>query len=116
AQTNTPTESGAIARLFEAAFDAETLPWQAESLGGSSDHFPFDQAGIPVGGLFSGANERKSAAQASLFGGTAETPEDACYHLACDSASNIDAALLEQMLRAAAWVTGSLASGEVALH
>ena len=42
-----------------AALDAQGLPWQADELGGGSDHFPFDQAGIPIGGLFSGANEHQ---------------------------------------------------------
>lgn len=74
-----------------------------------------EQAGIPIGGLFSGANELKTAEQASLFGGTADSPADACYHLACDTTANVDPVLLEQLARAAAWVTGALASGEVSL-
>ena len=115
ASTSKPAESGTISTLFGQAFDAEGIPWQTTSIGASSDHFPFDQAGIPIGGLFSGANEIKSGTQASLFGGTAEAPTDPCYHLACDSPDNIDAELLRQMARAAAWVTGSLASGDVAL-
>ena len=63
-------------------------------VGGSSDHFPFDQLGIPVGGIGSG---------------------DACYHLACDTTDNVDAVLLGQNARAAAWVTGVLASGRAEL-
>ena len=74
---------------------------------------PFDQVGIPIGGLFSGASEVKTEAQAGSFGGTAGAPEDACYHLACDTAANIDRALLEQLARAAAWTFGTLADGEV---
>jgi aminopeptidase Y len=115
ASTSRATESSAVTRLFAAAFDSAGLPWQSADIGASSDHFPFDQAGIAVGGLFSGANERKSATQASLFGGTPDAPNDACYHLACDTPTNVDRELLEQMTRAAAWVTGMLASGEVAL-
>lgn len=107
-------EAAVVAGLFTRALDAEDLVWQSAGLG-ASDHFPFDQALIPTGGLFSGANERKSAAQAALFGGAADAPADACYHRACDTLANIDAALLEQMARAAAWVTGALASGEVRL-
>jgi hypothetical protein len=113
--TSRPTEGRTIAGLFSQAFDAAGLVWQSEALGGSSDHFSFDQAGIPTGGLFSGANERKTAAQAGLFGGDADAPDDACYHLACDTPDNIDAALLGDMARAAAWVTGALASAEVEL-
>jgi Zn-dependent M28 family amino/carboxypeptidase len=113
--TSRPTEGRIIAGLFSQAFDSAGLVWQSAALGGSSDHFPFDQAGIPTGGLFSGANERKTAAQAELFGGDADTPDDSCYHLACDTTDNVDSTLLGDMARAAAWVTGALASGDVDL-
>ena len=101
--------------LFTSALDIAGLAWEPASVASASDHSPIDAAGIPVGGLFSGANQPKSAAQAASFGGTAGELYDACYHLACDSRSNIDPVVLEQLARAAAWVTGSLASGEVVL-
>lgn len=110
-----PVGSGIVSGLFGRALEAQGLGWQAEAVGAVSDHFPLDQLGIAVGGLFSGANEHKSAAQAALFGGTADAPNDPCYHLACDTVDNVDAAWLEQMARAAAWVAGALASGEVDL-
>lgn len=113
--TARPAEAAVIAGLFAEAFEREGLVWQGVPLGGSSDHFPFSQAGFTTGGLFSGANELKTDAQAGLFGGTGGASEDPCYHLACDSVANLDAALLGQMARAAAWVTGALASGEVVL-
>ena len=58
-------------------------------LRGASDHGSFQQAGIPTGGLFSGASETGSASNpsASSEGGT---PADACYHLACDDLDNVD--------------------------
>ena len=108
-------EGAVIAGLFSGALEAEGLTWRPESVGGGSDQFPFDQAGIPVGGLFSGATELKTAEEATRFGGTADLPGDACYHLACDTAANVDPVLLEELARAAAWVVGRLASGEVAL-
>jgi Zn-dependent M28 family amino/carboxypeptidase len=113
--TSRPAEGATVTSLFGQAFESAGLSWERASLGGSSDHFLFDQAGVVTGGLFSGANERKTAAQAGLFGGTADAPEDACYHLACDTADNIDPRLLGEMARAAAWVVGALASGEVDL-
>jgi Zn-dependent M28 family amino/carboxypeptidase len=115
AVTSRPAESAAITKLFTTALDAATLPWELESVGAVSDHFPLEQAGIPVGGLFSGANELKSADQATEFGGTAGLAMDACYHLACDTKEDLDPVLLDQLARAAAWVTGALASGEVTL-
>lgn len=113
--TSNPAASGIVSGLFVQALEAEGLGWQPEAVGAVSDHFPLDQLGIAVGGLFSGANEHKSASQALLFGGTAGAPSDACYHLACDTVDNVDAVGLEQLARAAAWVVGALASGEAGL-
>jgi len=115
ASSSRPAEGVVISGLFSRALDEAGLSWQAVPLGGSSDHFSFDQAGVPTGGLFSGANELKSEDQAALFGGTADAPEDACYHLACDTADRIDAKLLGELARAAAWTTGALLSGAVEL-
>jgi Zn-dependent M28 family amino/carboxypeptidase len=110
-----PAAGKVIQDLFTQALGAESVSSEAVSLGGSSDHYPFDQAGIPVGGLFSGANEIKTEAEVASFGGTANAAEDACYHLACDTNANIDRDLLEQLAKAAAWTIGRLASGEVAI-
>jgi aminopeptidase Y len=115
ADSSRPIESGRLAELFGAAFDRAGLVWQAASVGGSSDHASFSQVAIPTGGLFSGGGEPKSATQADLFGGIADAPNDPCLHLPCDTIDNIDPVLLEQMARAAAWVAGALASGEVQL-
>jgi Zn-dependent M28 family amino/carboxypeptidase len=115
ASSSRPTEGVVIAGLFSRALDDAGLAWQAVPLGGSSDHFSFDQAGIPTGGLFSGANELKSDTQAQLFGGEANAAEDACYHLACDTADQIDRNLLGDLAGTAAWTVGALASGQVDL-
>jgi Zn-dependent M28 family amino/carboxypeptidase len=111
-----PAEGAAITKLFTTELDALGLAWELEAEGAVSDHYPLEQAAIPIGGLFSGANELKSADDARQFGGTAGAPRDACYHLACDTKGNVDPVLLEQLARAAAWVTGALASGEIALR
>ena len=58
--------------------------------GGSSDHAPFDEAGVPVNGLYTGANER----------GPGGRPRDACYHLACDTADRVNRPVLLRMARA----------------
>ncbi|MEU4997512.1 M28 family metallopeptidase [Streptomyces sp. NPDC021622] len=62
---------------------------------GRSDHAPFKDAGIPVGGLFSGADYEKTAEQAQNWGGTAGEPFDKCYHSSCDTTSNIDEKALD---------------------
>ncbi len=86
--------SAVLERLFSQAFDADGLSWELADFGDASDHFQFDQLGVPVGGIGSG---------------------DACHHLACDTTGNVDAVLLGQNARAAAWVTGVLASGRAEL-
>lgn len=113
--TSSPATSGIVSGLLSRALEAQGLTWQPEAVGAGSDHFPLDQLGVAVGGLFSGANEHKSGPQTVLFGGTADAPSDPCYHLGCDTVDNVDAAWLEQMARAAAWVAGALASGEAGL-
>lgn len=108
--------SDRITSLFTAYFRTAGLTSDTRDLGGASDHYAFAQAGIPTGGLFSGANEIKSSVAAQTFGGTAQALFDACYHRACDTVDNVDRTLLEQMARAAADVTGLLASGEASLN
>jgi Zn-dependent M28 family amino/carboxypeptidase len=60
------------------------------SFDGRSDYQSFTKAGIPAGGLFSGAEEKKSAEQARLWGGEAEQPFDPNYHRKTDTLSNIN--------------------------
>jgi len=61
-------------------------------IGQASDHTFFDLAGIPVNGLYTGSSERAP-------GGGARDP---CYHLACDTTKNVDAAMLLRMARTTA--------------
>jgi Peptidase family M28/PA domain len=60
-------------------------------LEGASDHDPFEDEGIPVGGLFTGAAAR----------GRRPGPADRCYHRRCDTLRNVDRALLRRMTDAA---------------
>ena len=64
-------DSRPITVAFEEYFDAVGLSYEALDLGASSDHYPFDQALVPSGGLFSGASEVKTDEEEQLFGGTA---------------------------------------------
>ena len=104
-----PAGSVRIENAFRAYFAARGLPVEEESLDGSSDHTAFAQAGIPVGGLFTGADEEKTTASAQRFGGSANHPFDACYHKACDTVANVDFGALEQMADAGAVVALRLA-------
>ena len=53
-----------------------------------SDYAAFFDSGIPFGGLFTGAEGVKTAAQAAIYGGTAGVAYDPCYHQACDTFAN----------------------------
>jgi aminopeptidase S len=104
-----PRGSLRIEQAFRTYFAGRRLPVEEESLGGSSDHAAFAGAGIPVGGLFTGADELKSADFAQRFGGQAGRSFDSCYHKSCDTVANIDFGIFEQMADAAAVVTVRLA-------
>lgn len=97
-----PPGSAAIQRVFTRYFGARRLPYSITSLGGGSDHASFARADIPIGGLFTGADGRKSAAEQARFGGRAGQPYDACYHRACDRLANVDLGVLTRVARAAA--------------
>ncbi len=81
-------------------FDAEGTPWEYIDVQGRSDHASFRAEGIPTAGLFSGAEGKKTAAQAAKWGGTAGQAFDACYHAACDSITNLSQASLDLNLDA----------------
>ena len=104
-----PPGSPRIESLFRAYFAARRQPVDEVSIQSGSDHASFAQAGLPVGGLFTGADERKSGDMAQRFGGAADRPYDPCYHQACDTLSNINLRVLGQMADAAAVVALRLA-------
>ncbi|MFF0343592.1 M28 family metallopeptidase [Kribbella sp. NPDC004875] len=67
---------------------------------GRSDHAAFRSLGIPTAGTFSGAEEIKTSAQATKWGGTAGQAFDACYHRSCDTISNLDLTSLDRQIDA----------------
>lgn len=81
-------------------------------LKGGSDHGPFAAEGIPVGGLFSGAESRKTGKQAAVYGGEAGVAYDRCYHEACDDVGNLSTKALEQLSDGAAYATYVFAQEE----
>jgi Zn-dependent M28 family amino/carboxypeptidase len=102
-------ESSAIEALFEEFYDSRGLTYEDTEFDGRSDYQAFADAGIPSGGLFSGAEDLKSEEQALRYGGTAGVPFDSCYHQACDDIGNIDAEVLDQNADAVAYATLTLA-------
>ncbi len=89
-----PQGSAEIEKLFEQFYTGRGVPFKGTDFSGRSDYGPFIAVGIPSGGLFTGAEGIKTAAEVALWGGTAGQQYDPCYHLACDTfANNNDTAL-----------------------
>jgi aminopeptidase Y len=86
-----PPGSAEIEDQLEAFFDSRTLPYNGTDFDGRSDYGPFIAAGIPAGGIFTGAEQPKTPEEALLFGGTAGVAYDQCYHAACDTIDNVNA-------------------------
>ncbi len=104
-----PTGSNAIEAAFHDYFAGQGLASAETAFSGRSDYQAFILNGIPAGGLFTGAEGLKTAAEASVFGGTAGVAYDACYHQACDTLANVNQAGLEEMADAAAHVLLTMA-------
>jgi Zn-dependent M28 family amino/carboxypeptidase len=103
--------SAIIEDVFLDYFAAKGLPTEPTAFDGRSDYGPFIAAGagIPAGGLFTGAEGIKTEEQAATYGGTAGEPYDPCYHLSCDNLGNLSLRGLEEMADAAAHATYVLA-------
>ncbi len=90
-----PEGSAEIEALFTDYFASQGLATEPTEFDGRSDYYGFILAGIPAGGLFTGAEGLKTEEQAAVFGGTAGEAYDPCYHEACDDLSNVDLEVLE---------------------
>jgi aminopeptidase Y len=90
-----PAGSAQIEQTFEAFFDSRGLPYKGTDFSGRSDYGPFIASGVPSGGLFTGAEGIKTAAEVALWGGTAGIAYDPCYHQACDTYDNNNNGALE---------------------
>ena len=89
-------ELGALLRRVHPGREAGVLT------GNRSDHAAFERAGVPVNGLYTGANER----------GPGGKPRDPCYHLPCDTLANVDRDVLLRMARATARALARLAGAQ----
>ena len=103
-----------IEQAFTAYFATGGIPTEPSAFDGRSDYKPFQDAGIPAGGLFSGAEGVKSAEQAAKWGGTAGLAYDPNYHEAGDTIDNLDPLGFEVMGDAGAWVAGTYATQTLA--
>jgi Zn-dependent M28 family amino/carboxypeptidase len=85
-----PEGSAGIERSLSAYLNSAGKTPQDTAFDGRSDYDGFTLAGIPSGGLFSGAENKKSPEEAKLWGGAADQPFDPNYHKSTDTLDHID--------------------------
>jgi Zn-dependent M28 family amino/carboxypeptidase len=97
-----PAGSAQIEQVFLNWFASEGLATTPTAFDGRSDYGPFIARGAPAGGLFTGAEGIKTAAQAAVYGGVAGLAYDPCYHQLCDNITNLNSTAFDQMSDGAA--------------
>ena len=107
-----PEGSAGIERTLVAYLDREGKPAEDTSFDGRSDYDGFTRSGVPAGGLFSGAEEKKNAHQAEVWGGQADEPFDPNYHKATDTLDKIDRTALQIHLGGVAYSIGLYAQDQ----
>ncbi|MGI5166638.1 M28 family peptidase [Spirillospora sp. CA-253888] len=103
-----PAGSAEIENTLRAYFTSINVPVRDTAFDGRSDYGGFIRYGIPAGGMFTGAEGRKTAAQVQLWGGTANVAFDRCYHASCDTTSNINDTALDRNADAIAYAVWTL--------
>jgi Zn-dependent M28 family amino/carboxypeptidase len=104
--------SAAIRDLIAASITRQGGSPEPMDVSGQSDHFPFIQAGVPTGGVFSGADERISVAQASASDARAGQAADPCYHQPCDDGSSVNLTLGRLLAATLAEVAVQVSNGD----
>ena len=104
-----PPGSAQIETVFTDYFGGQGLATEPTAFDGRSDYGPFIAAGIPAGGLFSGAEGVKSEEEAAIYGGTAGLAYDPNYHQAGDTVGNLNTKALAELGDAAAHAVWTLA-------
>ncbi|WP_067468023.1 M20/M25/M40 family metallo-hydrolase [Actinomadura macra] len=111
-----PAGSGAIEKAFNDFFGSGKLATDPTPFNGRSDYNAFITAGIPAGGIFTGAEGIKTPQQATVYGGTAGKPYDPCYHQACDRYDNVSLTGFDQMIDGTAAVTELFANSTLTVN
>jgi len=104
-----PAGSATVEQVLLEQLGAVGVQGSGTDFDGRSDYGPFIEAGIPAGGLFTGAEETKTDEQATQWGGRGGAPYDACYHQACDTVANVDRVALDRNIDALAGTLGRFA-------
>ena len=85
-----PEGSVELEQLYTDYFDSVDQPYIGAAFSGRSDYQAFMDAGIPVGGVNSGADEVKTEEEAKLFGGEVGKQLDTNYHKITDTLENVN--------------------------
>ncbi|KAA0102026.1 amidohydrolase [Mycolicibacterium sp. P1-18] len=107
-----PEGSAGIERLLSAYLNDAGKEARDTSFDGRSDYDGFTEAGIPAGGLFSGAEDKMSADEAKLWGGAADQPFDPNYHKDSDTYDHLDRTSLEIQGKGVAYAIGAYATDD----
>ena len=90
-----PEGSAGIERTLVRYLKSAGKPPEDTNFDGRSDYDGFTQAGVPAGGMFSGAETKMSGEQAERWGGEADQPFDPNYHKKSDTLDHIDRTAME---------------------
>ena len=85
-----PEGSVELEELYTDYFESVDQPYIGAEFSGRSDYQAFMDAGIPVGGVNSGADEVKTEEEAKLFGGEVGKQLDTNYHKITDTLENVN--------------------------
>jgi len=102
-------EFEAIEEIYTGWFDERDMEYAKTPLFIPTDSYWFVQAGVPTGGLYSGAYEPMTQGWAAETGGVVGEALDACYHEACDLVENTNATLFGELGAAGAYAVQELA-------
>ncbi|MEV0947936.1 M20/M25/M40 family metallo-hydrolase [Rhodococcus sp. NPDC049939] len=101
-----PEGSAGIERTFIEFLQGGGVHAEGTDFDGRSDYAPFLDHGIPAGGVFAGAERRKTDEQAQKWGGIVGVPFDENYHGPNDTIENVDQAAFTKNATAAAYAVG----------
>lgn len=85
-----PVGSEELRDLYVDWYEAHDLNYTFIPFDGRSDYDGFIRAGIPAGGIATGAEVIKTKKERELFGGHAGEAFDECYHQLCDDTGNVN--------------------------
>jgi hypothetical protein len=110
ATASVPPGSAGVERTFAGYLNLAGVRPADMPLTRASDYGPFLTAGIPIGGITTGASQQKSPTQARLWGGQAGAPFDPGYRTPRDGIDNVNMQVLAVTGPAVGFAVGTYAA------